>query len=208
MNKLSEFPRERTMPRYKKLVGDLCYLSPCSLQDAEKWAEWDTDLAVSLPLGDEAYVPTSLESARAAISNVLEKREHVFSVVDLETDALIGRGMLFSVDHVHRSAMLGIVLGEKHYWGKGYGQEATRLLVEYGFDLLNLNSIMLGTFGFNRRALHCYEQVGFKTIGKRREARIIGGKKYDAILMDIVADDFKSIYTQRIFFEVGLSSSD
>ena len=196
------------MPRYSRLAGDLCYLSPCSPQDAEKWAEWETDLAVSIPLGDEAYVPTSLESARAAINNVLEKREHVFGVVDLATDTLIGRGMLFAVDHVNRTAMLGIVLGEKDYWGKGYGQEATRLLVEYGFDLLNLNSIMLGTFEFNRRALHCYEQVGFKIIGRRREARIIGGKKYDAILMDIVAGEFMSVYTQRVFREVGLSDSD
>lgn len=195
------------MPHYKKLTGDICYLSPCSLEDAEKWAQWDTDLAVTIPLGDEAYVPTSLEKAQEMLSSALKNREHVFSIVDLATSAVIGRGMLFNVDHVNRTAMLGIVIGEKEYWGRGYGQEATRLLVEYGFDLLNLNSIMLGTFEFNQRAIHCYEKVGFREIGRRRQARIIGGRKYDAILMDIVAEEFESVYTDRMFQEMNIGKS-
>lgn len=195
------------MPHYKKLTGDICYLSPCSLEDAEKWAQWDTDLAVTIPLGDEAYVPTSLEKAQEMLSSALKNREHVFSIVDLATSAVIGRGMLFNVDHVNRTAMLGIVIGEKEYWGRGYGQEATRLLVEYGFDLLNLNSIMLGTFEFNQRAIHCYEKVGFREIGRRRQARIIGGRKYDAILMDIVAEEFESVYTGRMFQEMNIGKS-
>jgi RimJ/RimL family protein N-acetyltransferase len=90
--------------------------------------------------------------------------------------------------------MLGIAIGVKTYWGKGYGQEAIRLLLDYGFNLLNLNSVMLGTFSFNERAIHCYRQVGFKEIGRRRQARIIAGKKYDAVLMDILAEEFESVY--------------
>ncbi len=86
--------------------------------------------------------------------------------------------------------MLGIVIGEKTFWGKGYGQDAIRLLLDYGFNLLNLNSVMLGVFAFNERALHCYKHVGFREIGRRRQARIIGDKKCDAILMDILAEEF------------------
>ena len=51
-----------------------------------------------------------------------------------------------------------------------------RLLLDYGFNLLNLNSVMLGTFAFNQRAIRCYERVGFKVIGRRRQARIIAGE--------------------------------
>lgn len=187
------------MPHYKKLTGVTCYLSPCSPEDAEKWAEWDNDLGVTIPLGDEAYVPTSLEKSREALNDAVQNRAHVFSIVDQETGAVIGRCMLFDVDHINRTAMLGIVIGEKGYWGRGYGQEATRLLVEYGFSLLNLNSIMLGTFEFNQRAIHCYEKVGFKEIGRRRQARIIGGHKYDAILMDLLAEEFEFTFTSRKF---------
>jgi RimJ/RimL family protein N-acetyltransferase len=183
-----------TMSYFKKLIGQRCYLSPCSSEDAAKWAEWDNDLEVTIPLGDEAYLPMPLEKEQELIGDSLRKQTHGFDVIALEGDVLIGRCLLFDIDHINRAAMLGIAIGVKTYWGKGYGQEATRLLLDYGFNLLNLNSVMLGTFSFNERAIHCYRQVGFKEIGRRRQARIIAGKKYDAVLMDILAEEFESVY--------------
>lgn len=182
------------MPYYKKLVGKKCYLSPCRPNDAEKWAEWFNDLAVTIPLGDEAYLPSTLEGEQETVASMLKNRDHVFSIVDLTSDTLIGRCLLFGIGPVDRTAMFGIMIGEKSYWGQGYGQEATRLMLDYGFNLLNLNSIMLGVFAFNIQAINCYLKVGFKEIGRRRQARIIGGKKYDAILMDILAEEFTSEY--------------
>jgi len=102
--------------------------------------------------------------------------------------------------------MLGIVIGEKGYWGKGYGQDAVRLLLDYGFNLLNLNSVMLGTFSFNQRAIHCYKKVGFKEIGRRRQARIIAGTAYDNVLMDILAEEFHNTQVTR-FIEQGATDS-
>ena len=179
------------MAYYKKIVGEKCYLSPCSLEDAEKWAEWFNDLEVTLPLGDEAYVPFSLPKTQESVEQIIKQQDHVFSIVDLETDTCIGRTLLFSIDHLNRQAMFGIFIGEKSYWGKGYGQEATRLTLDYGFNLLNLNSIMLGVMAFNERAVHAYEKAGFKLIGRRRQARIIGNKKVDVFLMDILAEEFE-----------------
>jgi len=186
------------MPYYRKLVGEKCYLSPCSLEDAEKWTEWDNDLEVAIPLGDEAYTQFPLDKTKEVISTLIKKQEYVFNVIELETDNLIGRCMLFGIDKVDRRAMLGIAIGEKAYWNKGYGQDATRLLLDYGFNLLNLNNIMLGVFSFNQRAINCYKKVGFKEIGRRRQARIIGGKKFDVILMDILAEEFESPYVNKL----------
>ena len=186
------------MPTYKKLAGEKCYLSPCRLEDAERWAEWFNDLEVTIPLGDEAYTPTSLEGEQEAIRDILKNNLHVFSIVDLETDQAIGRCLFFNVDAVNRTAMLGIVIGEKSRWDQGYGREAVSLLLDYGFNLLNLNSVMLGTFSFNERAIRCYEKVGFKLIGRRREARIIAGEKYDLVLMDILAGQFESPYVKPL----------
>ena len=182
------------MPYYKKIVGAKCYLSPCVPEDAERWVEWFNDLEVTIPLGDEAYTPTSLEGEQEAIREILEDNSHVFSIVDAKTNQAIGRCMLFRVDAVNRTAMLGIVIGEKGYWDQGYGQEAVSLLLDYGFNLLNLNSVMLGTFSFNERAIRCYENVGFRLIGRRREARLIAGQRYDLVLMDILAEEFESPY--------------
>ena len=179
------------MPYFKKLVGQKCYLSPCQSADAEKWVEWFNNPEVSLPLGDEAYLPYSLEKAREDLAEIIRDQSYIFTIVALENDFPIGRGLLFAIDPIDRRAMLGIAIGEKSYWGQGYGTEATRLLVDYGFNLLNLNSIMLGVFAFNERAIACYKKVGFKEIGRRRQARIIAGQKYDVLLMDILAEEFQ-----------------
>jgi RimJ/RimL family protein N-acetyltransferase len=194
------------MPYHKKIVGAKCYLSPCDPEDAEKWAEWETDLAVALPLGDEAYTPSSANKAREQIASILEHQSHVFTIVDLATDRPLGRCMLFNVNPVDRHAMLGILIGEKAYWDQGYGQEAVRLLLDYGFNLLNLHNIMLGTFAFNERAARCYRKVGFREIGRRRQARIVAGQKYDVILMDILAGEFESPYVAGLI-EPGAAGS-
>jgi RimJ/RimL family protein N-acetyltransferase len=195
--------QEKTMPHYRKLVGEKCYLSPCDPDDAQKWVSWFNDLEVTIPLGDEAYLPSTWLSELETLQDVLKQRRYVFSIIDLDADALIGRCLLFDVDQVNRKAMLGIVLGDKGYWDLGYGQDATRLLLDYAFNLLNLNSVMLGTFSFNERALACYRKVGFRVIGRRREARIIAGIKYDMVLMDILASEFGSPFVKAFLERQG-----
>jgi RimJ/RimL family protein N-acetyltransferase len=182
------------MPYYRKISGEKCYLSPCCLEDAGKWAEWLNDMDVSLPLGDEAYSNCSFEKMQEDARAIAGGHDTIFTIVDLATDAPIGRCLLFGVDGVNRSAEIGIFIGEKSCWGRGYGQEATRLLLEYGFDLLNLHSVMLGVFSFNERAIQAYHKVGFKEIGRRREARIIAGKMYDVVFMDILEDEFRTLH--------------
>jgi RimJ/RimL family protein N-acetyltransferase len=186
------------MRYYKRLIGERCYLSPCCSEDAQTWATWFNDLEVTIPLGDEAFLPTGLENERETINHFSKNNSHVFDIVTLETDTLIGRCLLFSINQVDRHAMLGILIGEKDHWGNGYGNEATRLLLDHAFNLLNLNNVMLGTFAFNTRAIACYRKVGFKEIGRRRQARIIGGQKYDTIFMDILAEEFESVYVKSI----------
>ena len=183
---------------HKKLIGEKCYLSPVTEEDAEKWADWFNDLEVTIPLGDEAYTPTSASKERKIAIEILQSGAHVFSIVDLKSDELIGRCMLFQIDNINQHAKLGIVIGEKSYWSKGYGQEAVGLLLDYGFNLLNLHNIMLGVFDYNKAAIKCYKKVGFQEIGYRREVRIIGGKKYNMIFMDILADEFKSVFVNKL----------
>jgi RimJ/RimL family protein N-acetyltransferase len=182
------------MAHFRKLVGSRCYLSPCAPEDAPLFAQWLNDPDVAVPLGDEAYHTLSTEAFQADIDDSLRRQDAIFTIVDLESDCAIGRCLLFAVDHIDRSAMIGLFIGDKTFWGKGYGQEAMQLLLEYAFDLLNLNSVMLGVFEFNHRAIHAYEKLGFRVIGRRREARFIGGKAYDGILMDMLASELERKY--------------
>ena len=73
---------------------------------------------MTLPLGDEAYPPCGLEQMRQDVAETIREQSHVYSIIDLQTDQLIGRGLLFGIDRGNGSAMLGIVIGEKALWGQ------------------------------------------------------------------------------------------
>ena len=179
------------MTHYCKLSGEKCYLSPLSPDDAAAFTAWMNDLQVTLPLGDEAYLPYSQARMQSEIDDAIRRQDHVFSIVARADDRLIGRCLLFGINPVDRSAMLGILIGEKDCWNQGFGTEACRLLLDYAFNLLNLHSVMLGVFAFNQRAVRSYEKVGFRQIGRRREARIVAGKAHDVLFMDILEDEFR-----------------
>lgn len=113
-----------------------------------------------------------------------------FAIYALPEEKFIGIGGLFGVNQQRQLATFGISIIDKSYWGKGYGTEATRLILDYGFRFMNLHNIMLDTSGFNERAIRAYEKAGFKLIGRRREANIMAGKRYDQIFMDCLASEF------------------
>ena len=179
------------MTHYRRLAGAKCYLSPRCDSDAELFKKWDNDLEVILPASMNGYnTPATLayeDPARAK-----EMLKHMFVIVDGETDQPVGWCSLFFRIPENRHAVLAIMIGEKDYWARGYGQEAVTLLLDYGFNILNLNSVELGVYAFNERAIHCYERIGFKRIGIQRESRIVGGEKHDTVLMDILASEFTS----------------
>lgn len=170
----------------KKLVGRRVSLSPVTVDHVDLLAEWLNDLEVVIPLGDEAWRSVTVTNTRAAAADC----QHSFIIFANDGEVPIGRCLLFSVNHVDRSANLGIFIGDKGYWNRGLGGEAVELLLEYAFNLLNLHSVMLGAFAFNTRALACYRRLGFREIGRRRHARLISGTYHDAIMMDLLADEF------------------
>jgi RimJ/RimL family protein N-acetyltransferase len=173
---------------YKKLVGKKCYLSPIDLNDAEKYTEWLNDLEVIANLGPLYSGIINVEGEKEVLKDLSQK--HNYSIVDIETNELIGNCGFLEIDNVNQIAEIGIFIGNKSFWNKGYGTEAMTLLVDYGFKALNLYNILLRVCSFNERAIKCYEKTGFKIIGKRREALRRGDKKFDAIFMDILPDEF------------------
>jgi RimJ/RimL family protein N-acetyltransferase len=179
------------MTHYRRLAGAKCYLSPRSESDAELFKKWDNDLDVILQASMNGYsTPATLAYEDPACAK--EMLKHLFVIVDSETDQPIGWCSLFFRMPENRHAMLAIMIGEKEYWGLGYGQEAVTLLLDYGFNILNMNSVELGGYAFSKRALRCYEKIGFKRIGVQRESRIVGGDKHDTVLMGMLASEFES----------------
>ncbi|MTI70824.1 MAG: GNAT family N-acetyltransferase [Firmicutes bacterium] len=177
------------MRYFKKVVGEKVYLSPINIEDAKKYTEWINDLEISINLGNASEI-YSLEKEKEILERI-SKEGYNFAIVSLNKDELIGNCGLMHVDMKHGTAELGVFIGNKNYWSKGYGRESINLLLDYGFNLLNLNNIFLKVHSFNKRAVSCYKKCGFKEIGKRRQAYVVGNKKYDDIFMDILRTEFK-----------------
>ena len=176
------------MKYFRKMIGRLCYLSPMNPQDAQMYAAWLADMEVAQYL-TVAYHIISLDVERETLERFVRQGDH-FAIVDSKTDKLIGGCGYLNLDHVNRTAEVGIFIGEKSYWNKGFGEEAMRLLLDYAFNILNLNNIMLNVYAYNTRAIRCYRKIGFREIGRRRQARRIQGRSYDILFMDILAEEF------------------
>lgn len=185
------------MKYFRKIVGEHCYLSPINPADAEKYTAWLNDLEVSkhLIVSDQQI---NVQKETEILNDMIKRGNQIFAIIDKEKDVLIGNCSLFKIDHADRKAELGIFIGDKNYWDKGYGTEALRLLLDYGFNILNLHNIFLNVHSFNKRALRAYEKVGFKIIGRRRESFIMAGKKYDEIFLDILEEEFTSPYIKEL----------
>lgn len=182
------------MKYFKKLEGERIYLSPISIEDAEIYVKWLSDRSVTDGIGGTKNLG-NIEGEKAWIAKCLEEGKKNFAIVLKENDKLIGNCGLDGFDNVARSATLGIFIGDEEYRGNGYGAEAIKLLLEYGFNTLNLHNICLGVFSFNERAIACYKKVGFKEYGRRHECYFLDGKYHDRIEMEILEDDYRDKIT-------------
>ena len=115
-----------------------------------------------------------------------------FTIYERATWRRIGVTFLDNIDPVYQIAEHNIFLGEKECWGKGYGTEATLLMLDYGFTLLGLHNIMLRVDAYNERAIRTYLRAGFREFGRRREVRRRGNRRYDVVYMDCLATEFKN----------------
>ena len=113
-----------------------------------------------------------------------------FSIRTLEDDKLIGGVELWIGTWAHAEAWMGIVVGDRSYWGRGYGTDAVRLIVQYGFIELNLRRISLGLHAYNERALKSYEKAGFKFEGRMRGEGWRDGVHYDSLWMGILREEW------------------
>jgi RimJ/RimL family protein N-acetyltransferase len=152
------------MKYFRKLIGEKCYLSPISLDDLEKYTEWVNDLEIGQFVLFASQV-FDMDKERETLINLM-KKDLIFAIVEKDTNKAIGNCGLHMIDEVHRRATFGIFIGEKTYWNQNIGTEATALILDYGFNIMNLNNITLDVVAFNKRAIRSYEKVGFKYVGK------------------------------------------
>lgn len=102
----------------------------------------------------------------------------------------IGTIQLYDFNRQDKSCKLGIRIGDKDYWSRGYGGDAVNAIVEYAFTSLDINRVDLRVYEYNGRAARCYEKCGFKYEGRTRNSAYIDGAYYDEILMGLLKSEF------------------
>ena len=175
------------------IYGERVRLRAVERTDLPKFYEWVNDPEVTLGLG--MYLPMSnadeekwFEGAQAGDAN---EKPLAVEVRDGDAWKLIGSCGVFGIDWVSRSAELGILLGDKSIWNKGYGTEVMRLLLRHGFETLNLNRQFLRVYAANARAFRAYVKAGFVEEGRMREGVFKNGRYDDIIVMSVLRSEWK-----------------
>ncbi len=187
------------MESFKKLVGDRIYLSPkgVSEEEIQKFTEWMNDFKVTDYTGRSGQITTLVGEKEWLENSVRNTENRNFNIVELNSNKLIGTIGLENIDWIQRSAVLGIFIGDANFRNNGYGTEAIKLLLEYGFKYVNLHSIRLDLLEVNERAHRCYLKCGFKDTGRSREEIFLNGKYYDKLHMDILENEFNGDYIRN-----------
>ena len=171
-------------------IGELVYLRPLEPEDAQVVAHWFNDPDVSRTL--RMWRPMTVVG-EAEFLTKLGKSEGdvILGVTTVEGDRLIGSVGLHGFEIKNRSGCFGVLIGEKREWGKGYGGEATRLMVDVGFGTINLHRIWLEVFAENERGIRAYEKAGFRREGLMRRSEYREGCWHDSVLMAILRDEWE-----------------
>jgi RimJ/RimL family protein N-acetyltransferase len=160
---------------------------------AKAFLNWDHDTEVHRLADTDPAQLWSEKKLKEFIEKDGEKKNEQafrFSIRTLAEDKLIGIVSLWVHSWTHSDAWIGIIIGDREYWGKGYGTDAMYLIVQYGFVELNLRRISLGLHAYNERALKSYQKVGFELEGQMRGDGLRDGVRYDSLWMGILREEW------------------
>ncbi len=174
------------------IYGERIRLRGNEREDIPSFVEWLNDpeaieyLALSLPFSNADEIRWFEKLA----DRPAEEMPLAIEIKKGKGWILIGNSGFHNIDWKNRSAEVGIFIGDKSCWNKGYGTETMRLLLRHGFGTLNLNRITLRVYEPNKRAIRVYEKAGFILEGRLRQARYKNGQYQDELIMSVLRPEW------------------
>jgi RimJ/RimL family protein N-acetyltransferase len=174
------------------IIGERIRFRAIERADIPVFVEWINDPEVRA--GISAFLPLSIAREELWFDEVMKRpvEEHPMAV-----EAKLGSGWtmigscgLFDFNWRARKAEIGIMIGVKEHWNKGYGGETMRLMMQHGFETLNLHRIYLKVYASNPRAIRSYEKIGFVLEGRMREASYENGAYQDDLIMSVLRPEW------------------
>lgn len=163
------------------------------MEDAEERYNWCLDREVTKHLNmPDKYPPFSLDETRNWISMCMDRSNgYEQKAIIAEDGNHIGWVDLKNIDRLNLHAELGIAIGDKNYWGRGYGLAAMKEMLVFGFNELGLNKIWLRVEVDNERAIKSYKRMGYIEEGVLRQDRLRSGEFVDRVRMSILQSEFE-----------------
>ena len=170
------------------LVGTKVHLRAIERADIPFFVKWLNDPEILQYL--DMYKPLSLAAEERWFDRQLEDTNSAVFAIETTSGVHIGNVGLHGIDWKNGNAELGIFIGEKAYWGLGYGTDAIGTMLRFAFEEMNLHSIHLRVYAFNERGIRTYRRCGFHEDGRLRERLYRDGKYHDVLLMSVLRQEF------------------
>ena len=172
--------------------GKEIYLRPANIKDTNKdWYTWLNDPEIT-KYQNKGIFPNTKKKQKEYLKKVLNsENDIVFAIIEKRSKKHIGSVGLHNIDWIHRSAELGIVIGRKDMWGKGYGKQAWNMAACYGFQCLNLNRIGAVILKENVASTRTAQGSGFRIEGELREFLFKNGSYHSAMILSALRREFK-----------------
>ena len=174
------------------IQGKRVRLRAMECNDLPLFVTWLNDAEVRENIS--VYIPLSMTQEEDWFKRInqlpVEEQPLAIEVLQGEEWRVIGNTTFIKMDMHNRSAEVGILIGDKQYWGQGYGTDAMRLMLRHAFNHLNLNRVYLNVYETNLRGIRCYEKCGYKLEGRMRQAQFLNGKYIDLLWMSILKDEW------------------
>ena len=182
----------------EKLEGDAVVLRRHVAANLDAFLRWYSDPEVARLTRYQDGPMRAEEIERFFASRALGPESLSLAIHLRDSNRLIGTCALSQLDHENGSALFHITIGEKDTWGRGYGTEATRLMLDHAFGTLSLHRIGLSVFSFNERAIRSYLSCGFVMEGRAREAIWRDGRWWDEITMSVLHSDWLAMQEPEV----------
>jgi [ribosomal protein S5]-alanine N-acetyltransferase len=171
------------------LATERIYLREVRASDVnDAYYRWMNDREVTRHL-ESRFHPHSREELLRYVQEHGGPQDFFFAILLHAGDHHVGNIKIEPVNWIHRSGEIGILIGEKDCWGKGYATEAIRLIVGFAFQELNLHKLTAGCYGANAGSVKAFQKAGFQIEGVRKQQFFSGGQFVDGILLGLVRPD-------------------
>lgn len=173
-------------PEYpgKNIEGEKTWLRKLERGDLSKSLNWLKDPSINMFLSQEFRDLTEEQEIKWYEYIQNSSRDMVFAILDRSNGKYIGNCSLNKIDTEKRYCELGIVIGEKDYWNRGFGTDAINSILEFASSNLKVKTIRLNVYKYNQRAIKVYGKCGFRLKRILRKDHLYGGKYWDTMVME------------------------